>query len=139
MERSNGKLIGSSSREPMSTTGAGRLLAVGLQQGTMRSAAEVLEQESWPADIYYKGGTISAGFEIETQIYAGDFALDWLLVVGQDIACSNSQIWVSESGRCQPCPGTTPCIINLSRICFFLLPSAPNYRSTVATCVCPTP
>ena len=35
-------------------------------------------------------------------------------------------------------PGTTPCIINLSRICFFLLPSAPNYRSTVATCVCPT-
>ena len=33
--------------------------------------------------------------------------------------------------------GTTPCIINLSRICFSLLPSAPNYRSTVATCVCP--
>jgi len=33
--------------------------------------------------------------------------------------------------------GTTPCIINLSRICFSLLPSTPNYRSTVATCVCP--
>ena len=32
---------------------------------------------------------------------------------------------------------TTPCIINLSRICFSLLPSAPNYRSTIATCVCP--
>ena len=28
---------------------------------------------------------------------------------------------------------------NLSRICFSLLPSAPNYWSTVATCVCPTP
>ena len=35
--------------------------------------------------------------------------------------------------------GTTPCIINLARICFFLLPSAPNYRSTVAICVCPAP
>ena len=34
---------------------------------------------------------------------------------------------------------TTPCIINLSRICFSLLPSAPIYRSTVATCVCPAP
>ena len=33
--------------------------------------------------------------------------------------------------------GTIPCVINLSRICFSLLPSAPNYRSTVATCVCP--
>ena len=34
---------------------------------------------------------------------------------------------------------TTPCIINLSRICFSLLPSALNYRSTVAICVCPAP
>jgi len=28
---------------------------------------------------------------------------------------------------------------NFSRICFSLLPSAPIYRSTVATCVCPAP
>ena len=40
---------------------------------------------------------------------------------------------------CRSLSRTTPCIINLSRICFSLLPSAPNYRSTVATCVCPAP
>ena len=31
--------------------------------------------------------------------------------------------------------GTTPCIINYSRTRFCSLPSAPNYRSTAATCL----
>ena len=33
----------------------------------------------------------------------------------------------------------TPCLIDLSRTRFSSLPCAPNYRSTVAICVCPAP
>jgi hypothetical protein len=84
------------------TTGSGdsttRVLAIDSDSPRVRTSAAQLSESSWPET---NGDDNEMNIVwVSTQItFSG---LDWLLVVGQDTACSSGD-WTPSSGTCQPC------------------------------------
>lgn len=95
VERGSGKFIASSTDKVYSFANASRSEPV-------RESAQMLQRRSWPADQDVNQTRANVGWEAHTVIHRGDHGLDWLVVAGQNLNCSQNQIW--DFGRCLDCP-----------------------------------
>lgn len=96
VERGSDRIIASSVDDPVYS------LANSSTSGPIRESAEMLQTLGWPGghDIARKPG--NSGWEAHTTIFQGLHGLDWLIIVGQNLNCSRSQIW--NFGQCLDCP-----------------------------------
>eukprot|EP01043_Picozoa_sp_COSAG02_P041756 COSAG02_NODE_3490_length_6660_cov_5.207285_2_plen_732_part_00 len=96
VERRSDKLIASSVGDSVYS------LANSSTSGPIRESAQMLQDEGWPAGRHIDRKLRNIGWEAHTTIFEGHHGLDWLIVVGQNLNCSQSQIW--NFGQCLDCP-----------------------------------
>jgi hypothetical protein len=96
VERGSGRLIASSTDDAIYS------FANSSASVPVRESAARLMRKAWPADRDEAKKVANVGWEAHTTLFEGTHGLDWLIVVGQNLNCSASQIWTF--GRCLDCP-----------------------------------